>query len=109
MDALSQHGRSIDWGGLCMNEKMLATHPLVAAYLEEVCSHVNAKDVHNDIVSELLGHLLERVEDLMELEQMGEEEAVASAVCGMGDAREVGIGLYAAHQRKKVWYYVVLF
>jgi len=92
-----------------MNEKMLATHPSVAAYLEEVCSHVKAKDVHNDIVSELLGHLLERVEDLMELEQMGEEEAVASAVRGMGDAREVGIGLNAAHKPKTEWSVVVIF
>src|SRR5690606_38985467 len=109
MDALSQHGRSIDWGGLCMNEKKLATHPLVAAYLEEVCSHVKAKDVHNDIASELLGHLLERVEDLMELEQLGEEEAIASAVRGMGDAREVGIGLNAAHKPKTEWRVVVIF
>lgn len=92
-----------------MNEKQIAAHPLVAAYLAEVCQHVKAKDVHNDIARELLGHLLERIEDLQELEQLDEEEAIAAAVKGMGDAREVGIGFDAAHKPKTEWSVIAVF
>jgi len=92
-----------------MNEKQMAAHPLVAAYVEEVCNHVKAKDVHKNIADELQGHLLERIEDLKELEQLSDEEAIAAAVKGMGDAREVGIGLNAAHKPKTEWSVVATF
>lgn len=92
-----------------MNEKLLAEHPLVAAYLAEVCRHVKATDVHKDINQELVGHLFERVEDLMELEQLDEEEAIAAAIKAMGDAQVVGIGLDAAHQPKTEWSVLAIF
>lgn len=92
-----------------MNEKQMAAHPVVAAYIEEVCRHVKVKEVHKDIAHELLGHLLERTEELMELEQLNEEEAIAAAVKGMGDAREVGIGLDAAHKPKAEWSVIAVF
>ncbi|RJX40166.1 FtsW/RodA/SpoVE family cell cycle protein [Paenibacillus pinisoli] len=81
----------------------LASHPLVGAYIEEICTHVKAKDVHEDIKLELLGHLTERIEELMEAESLTEEEAIQTAVKQMGDAKQVGVGLNAAHKPKPEW------
>lgn len=81
----------------------IASHPLVIAYIEEICAHVKAKDVHEDIKLELLGHLTERIEELMEDESTSQEEAIKAAVKQMGDAKQVGVGLNAAHKPKPEW------
>lgn len=81
----------------------VATHPLVTAYIDEICTQVKAKDVHEDIKQELLGHLAERIEETMEAGQLSEEEAIVDALKQMGDARQVGIGLNAAHKPKPEW------
>lgn len=92
-----------------MKEEQIAAHPVVAAYIEEILKYIKAKDVHHDITEELLGHLLERVEELMEFEHLSKEEAIAVAVKGMGNAREVGIGLDAAHKPKQEWSVIAIF
>ncbi|MFF2889702.1 FtsW/RodA/SpoVE family cell cycle protein [Paenibacillus sp. NPDC057967] len=81
----------------------IASRPLVVAYIEEICAHVRARDVHEDIKLELLGHLTERIEELMEAESLSEEEAIKAAVKQMGDAKQVGVGLNAAHKPKPEW------
>ncbi|WP_182914484.1 FtsW/RodA/SpoVE family cell cycle protein [Paenibacillus sp. 1011MAR3C5] len=81
----------------------IASHPLVIAYIEEICAHVKARDVHEDIKLELLGHLTERIEELMEDESTSLEEAIKAAVKQMGDAKPVGVGLNAAHKPKPEW------
>ncbi|REK74290.1 FtsW/RodA/SpoVE family cell cycle protein [Paenibacillus paeoniae] len=81
----------------------IANHPLVVAYIDEICAHVKAKDVHEDIKLELLGHLTERMEERIESESLSEEDAIQAAVEQMGDAKQVGIGLNAAHKPKPEW------
>ncbi|MHA6481451.1 FtsW/RodA/SpoVE family cell cycle protein [Paenibacillus sp. strain BS8-2] len=78
-------------------------HPAVLRYLDDVCAPVKAKSVHEDIRLEMAGHLEEIVEEYMEQEGRGLDEAVAAALRQMGDPHVVGEGLHAAHRPRTEW------
>lgn len=78
-------------------------HPAVVQYLDDVCAPVKAKSVHEVIRLEMVGHLEEIVEERMEQEGLGLDEAVAVALMQMGNPRIVGEGLHAAHRPRTEW------
>lgn len=66
-------------------------------YINRVCSHVKYKDARNEIKEELLDHLEEKIEELME-NGMTEEEAVKKSILQMGDAEIIGKQLNESHK-----------
>ncbi|MFD0589649.1 FtsW/RodA/SpoVE family cell cycle protein [Paenibacillus sp. GCM10027627] len=78
-------------------------HAEVQAYLNEVCAQVKAKDVHEDIRLEMLNHLEELTEELIEDRGLSEKEAVIASLKQMGDAGPVGKSLHEAHKPKPEW------
>lgn len=66
-------------------------------YINSICSHVKYKKAHNEIREELLDHLEEKIEDLME-SGMTEEEAVKKSILQMGDAEIIGKQLNESHK-----------
>ena len=74
----------------------------VAAFLNRVCRHVRARELHADIREELISHVAERMELLLE-EGMPEEEAAAEAVRQMGDPDAIGRNLHQAHKPAVEW------
>ncbi|MDQ0063905.1 FtsW/RodA/SpoVE family cell cycle protein [Paenibacillus harenae] len=78
-------------------------HPLVRQYLESVCGKVKAREVHEDIKLEMLGHLEERIEDKLIAGDISEEEAIADAIDQMGDPEQIGKQLHAAHKPRMEW------
>ncbi|MGF9910862.1 FtsW/RodA/SpoVE family cell cycle protein [Brevibacillus porteri] len=91
--------------------KQTNTHPLIADYLDQVCRHVRATEMHRRIRDELEGHLLDLVDEQMD-EGMREEEAVRQAILQMGDSAAVGKQLHQIHKPKVEWrllVYVMVF
>ncbi len=78
-------------------------NPLVSEFLDRVCREVKAKEMHNDIREELLGHLDDRVEQLVEVEGKSEKEAIAEAIKQMGNPVAIGEGLHKVHRPKIDW------
>jgi len=74
----------------------------IKQYLAQVCGHVKARDVHQDIELEMRSHLDELVEDKLN-EGLAEEEAVRQAIAQMGDADQIGKQLHAAHKPVMEW------
>lgn len=80
------------------------THPLVAAYIEDICSQVRAKDIRQDIQDELLSHLDELVETrLASHPDEDQDTAIRWAIRQMGDATEVAKGLNRVHKPRIPW------
>ncbi|MGG4452091.1 FtsW/RodA/SpoVE family cell cycle protein [Brevibacillus porteri] len=91
--------------------KQTNTHPLIADYLDQVCRHVRATEMHRRIRDELESHLLELMDEQMD-EGLGEEEAVRQAILQMGDSAVVGKQLHQIYKPKVEWrllVYVVAF
>jgi cell division protein FtsW (lipid II flippase) len=78
-------------------------NPLVSEFLDSVCREVRAKEMHADIREELLGHLEDRVEQLVEAEGKSEKEAIAEAIKQMGNPVEIGESLHKVHRPKTDW------
>jgi hypothetical protein len=73
--------------------------PQVAAYLDEVRSHLHLDPrAERRVISELTTHFDEKVGDLQE-QGMSEEQAARSALTSFGDARSIARLLYEAHSR----------
>ncbi|MCH5138369.1 FtsW/RodA/SpoVE family cell cycle protein [Clostridiaceae bacterium UIB06] len=72
-------------------------------YINKICSRVRYKQAHNEIKEELLGHLEEKIEDLI-AEGMDEKEAVEKSLLQMGDAEVIGKQLNESHKAvPEVW------
>lgn len=78
-------------------------NPLVSEFLDRVCHEVRAKEMHTDIREELLGHLSDRVEQLVDVEGKSQEEAIAEAVKQMGNPVAIGEGLHKVHRPRTDW------
>jgi cell division protein FtsW (lipid II flippase) len=78
-------------------------NPLVSEFLDRVCHEVRAKEMHTDIREELLGHLADRVEHLVDVEGKNQEEAIAEAIKQMGNPAAIGEGLHKVHRPKTDW------
>lgn len=85
-----------------MTERLLQ-NPLVVQFLDSVCHEVKAKEMHADIREELLGHLDDRIKQLVEAEGRSEKDAVAEAIKQMGSPAVIGEGLHAVHRPKTDW------
>ncbi|AZN40773.1 FtsW/RodA/SpoVE family cell cycle protein [Paenibacillus albus] len=79
----------------------LAKHPLLQAYLAQVCSHIRMKEVHDDIREELLSHLLDIIEEKIDQDGESEEQVIQFALIQMGDSETLGKQFNAAHKPKK--------
>ncbi|KMZ42128.1 MULTISPECIES: FtsW/RodA/SpoVE family cell cycle protein [Bacillales] len=91
--------------------KQTNTHPLIAEYLDQVCRHVRATEMHRKIRDELESHLLDLMDEQMD-EGLGEEEAVRQAILQMGDSAAVGKQQNRIYKPKVEWrllVYVVAF
>lgn len=82
--------------------KQTNTHPLIADYLDQVCRHVRATEMHRRIRDELESHLLDLMDEQMD-EGLGEEEAVRQAILQMGDSAAVGKQLHRIYKPKVEW------
>lgn len=82
--------------------KQTNTHPLIADYLDQVCRHVGATEMHRKIRDELEGHLLDLMDEQLD-EGVEEEEAVRQAILQMGDSATVGKQLHRIYKPKVEW------
>jgi len=83
-------------------EPVIYPHPAIDHFLDAVCRHVRAKKLHLDIKEELLSHI-ENVA-AQKLEQgLPYEEAVQTAVAGMGDAEQIGKQFDKVHRPHTDW------
>lgn len=89
-----------------MSDK-LKRKELVTQYLTQVCMHVKAKDVHNEIQMEIKCHLDELIDEKLSC-GLSEAEAVSEALGQMGNPDEVGRQLNAAHKPKVEWSLIAL-
>ncbi|MDR9852083.1 FtsW/RodA/SpoVE family cell cycle protein [Paenibacillus sp. VCA1] len=87
--------------------RQLEEHAVIAAFLNQVCKHVRAKELHADIREELSSHVADRMEILLG-KGMPEEEAAAEAVRQMGDPNEIGRNLHRAHKPAVEWKILVI-
>lgn len=72
-------------------------------YINKICSRVRYKQAHNEIKEELLGHLEEKIEDLI-ADGMDEKEAVEKSLLQMGDAEVIGKQLNESHKAvPEIW------
>lgn len=79
----------------------------VNSYVEQVCKHVKAKDVHPDIQLEMKSHLEDLVEDKLR-EGLSQEEATHQALTQMGNPDQIGKQLHAAHKPVMEWSLAVI-
>ncbi|MFS0557321.1 FtsW/RodA/SpoVE family cell cycle protein [Brevibacillus sp. 179-C9.3 HS] len=82
--------------------KQTNTHPLIADYLDQVCRHVRATEMHRRIRDELESHLLDIVDEQLN-EGVVEEEAVRQAILQMGESATVGKQLHRIYKPKVEW------
>ena len=82
-------------------------HGIVRDFLDAVCLHVKAKELHPEIRDELSGHLAERTEELR-AEGYAEMEAVAEAIRHMGSPQEIGGNLNRAHRPLPNWRMLIM-
>lgn len=80
----------------------------VVRYLEQVCRHIRARDVHNDIRTELVGHLEELVDVMVVEEGLSEDQAIRRAIQQMGDPDQIGGQLHQVHKPKTEWGLIAL-
>ena len=71
----------------------------IQAYIDEVCSQVRFKDVHQDVKLELKTHIQEITEEYL-TQGFSEKEAIAQALAQMGSAHTVGKQLNQVHKPK---------
>ena len=74
----------------------------VEKYIDEVCSLVKNKKVHESIRIELRGHIEELISDYIDV-GIDEPEAIKKAVAQMGSAEIVGHDLNKVHKARPDW------
>jgi len=100
MAVVPQRGRPCVGGGTSVTK--IEGHPVIEDYLDDVCSRVKARELHNDIKQEMRDHLDELMSSKRE-EGLDEEAAARWAVGQMGDAESVGVGLNQVHKPRIPW------
>lgn len=86
---------------------MVEKDPIVRRFLDDVCRHVRAKELHPEIREELGGHIADRAEWL-QVEGYTEEEALREAVNQMGSSEAIGKSLQQAHRPLLNWKMLVI-
>lgn len=81
---------------------------VAAEFLDRVCKHVRAKDLHADIREELSSHIAEQIEIFQE-EGMPREGAASEAIRLMGDPDLIGRNLHKAHRPVIEWKLLSIF
>ncbi len=74
----------------------------VNSFLDEVCLHIRAKQVHGAVRGELKAHI-DELADSFEASGMSRAEAEERAVTEMGSAEEIGIKLNRQHRPRIEW------
>ncbi|MGI6423831.1 MAG: FtsW/RodA/SpoVE family cell cycle protein [Tepidanaerobacteraceae bacterium] len=80
----------------------LSHNKKVQDYINEVCSQIRFRDVHQEIKLELEAHIHELVEGYL-AHGLSKEEAIHKAIAQMGDAHIVGTQLNKVHKPKPEW------
>lgn len=80
----------------------IMNHQKVLEYINEVCSHIKNKKVHEEIKLEITGHIEEIASDLVDSGET-EDIAIEKAVNQMGDAEIVGRQLHKIHKPEPEW------
>ncbi|MDQ0089537.1 cell division protein FtsW (lipid II flippase) [Paenibacillus anaericanus] len=75
---------------------------VVQNYLDRVCRHVRAKQLHSEIREELSSHIAERMEILL-LEGIPEQFAAEEVISQMGSPDSIGQSLHQAHKPQMEW------
>lgn len=75
-------------------------------FLKEVLSYVKFKHDRADIRAELEGHILDRMEEYMEL-GLDEDEAEQLSIEAMGNAKEIGLELNKQHNPLLGWIWMM--
>lgn len=78
------------------------SNPNVKNYLDEVCSEIKNKRVHNEIKDELLCHIEEITLSYID-SGITEEEALNKAISQMGSSLTIGTELNKVHESKVDW------
>lgn len=78
------------------------SNPNVKSYLDEVCSEIKNKRVHNEIKEELLCHIEEITLSYID-SGINEEEALNKAISQMGSSLTIGTELNKVHKCKADW------
>ncbi|MGI6332280.1 MAG: FtsW/RodA/SpoVE family cell cycle protein [Zhaonellaceae bacterium] len=79
----------------------------IQAYINQVCSQVRFRDVHQDIRLELETHINEAIEEYLS-QGSSEEEAIKKAIAQMGDPETIGKELNQVHKPKPDWIVLLL-
>lgn len=74
----------------------------ILAYINDVCSQIKFREIHQEIKLELKNHLQEIVEEYIS-QGLSENEAVNKAIAQMGSADIVGKQLNKVHKPKPEW------
>ncbi|WP_426454372.1 permease prefix domain 1-containing protein [Paenibacillus sp. S-38] len=81
---------------------MIREYEEVQDYLNQVCSKVRAREVHQEIREELISHIEELVLT-KEADGSSKEKAVPWALRQMGDPAQVGGELHKIHRPRLNW------
>lgn len=93
------------WGGEVT--AMVENNKAVKEFLNSICRHVRAKELHPEIREEMSGHIAERAEGL-QMEGYTEEAAIQEAVNQMGSPSAIGQSLHQAHRPLPNWRMMVI-
>ncbi|WBW96521.1 FtsW/RodA/SpoVE family cell cycle protein [Oceanirhabdus sp. W0125-5] len=80
---------------------------VIERYLDEVCSYIKFKEVHEEVKEELRCHIQEFVEELVD-RGIEEEEAVKKVIKSMGSSDLVGERLNKVHKDKIDWISLII-
>jgi cell division protein FtsW (lipid II flippase) len=106
MGTIPDCGGPGDRGGVVVSRYEEQT--VVAEFLDRVCSHVRAQELHADIREELSSHIAEQIEILQE-EGVHWDAAASEAIRLMGDPDLIGRNLHKAHKPVMEWKLLSIF
>ncbi|MDD2200507.1 MAG: FtsW/RodA/SpoVE family cell cycle protein [Bacteroidales bacterium] len=86
---------------------VLTQNSRIEAYINEVCSQIEFREVYHEIKLELETHLQEIIEDYLS-KDFSEDEAVDKAIAQMGGANVVGKQLNNIHKSKPEWSILII-
>jgi hypothetical protein len=78
-----------------------------AQYLNDVCSNIKHKEMHNDIKEELASHIADIQQHFIS-DGKSDEEAESLAISQMGSSAEIGLRLNKIHCPKTEWSVLIL-
>ena len=78
-----------------------------AQFLNDVCSNIKYKEIHNDIKEELASHIAD-IEQHFIRDGKSDKEAESLAISQMGSSAEIGLRLNKVHCPKTEWSVLIL-